>query len=278
MFLNEDEQSKLSINKTSLYNKKRKKISKNIYFFKYNCLSKDYKNVDRISLTEHSNILNEYQEELKFLSMKRKKFIPNIFKENTNNNNSNVIICANNKNPDKINYKNNKIISEYNINNKKKDKNYKKCNVIKMSQIYNLYHYLFIKSGLDCLKPSRFVDYLSNDITVNKSNTNSSYRDNHKITFENIKKNILNLDNKDPENILIQKLVNEYYHCDFKNSIIEKLLKKVNKLIINQDNNNIEFKNNDNFSIMNDNKSISINDASDKSLKIKKKNFHIPIY
>ena len=272
MFLNEEEQSKFSQNKTSINQKKRKKISKNNYFLKYSRLSNNYKNEESVSLTEHSNILNEYQEELKFLSMKRKKFIPNISKENTNNN-LNVIICVNNKNPDKKRGKTNSNKSkEQKINNKKKDKN---DDVIKMSQLYNLYHYLFIKSGLECMKPSRFVDYLSNDMTVN--DTNSSYRDNHKITFENIKKNILNLDNKGTENILIKKIVKEYYHCNFKNSIIEKIIKKINNFIVNENNNNIEFKNNDNINVMNDNKSdnksISISDTYDKSLKTKKEKF-----
>ena len=179
MFLNEEEQSKISKNKTSLYHKKRKKIPKNNnYFLKYSRLTNDYKNEDRVSLTEHSNILNEYQEELKFLSMKRKSIIPNTIKDNQNNN-SNIIICVNNKKSDKKRGKNDSKKSKgQKINNKKNDKNE---DVIKRSQLYNLYHYLFIKSGLDCMKPSRFVDYLSNVIAVNE--LNSSNKDNYKITF-----------------------------------------------------------------------------------------------
>ena len=267
MFLNEEEQSKISKNKTSLNHKKRKKIPKNNnYFLKYSRLTNDYKNEDRVSLTEHSNILNEYQEELKFLSMKRKSIIPNTIKDNQNNN-SNIIICVNNKKSDKKRGKNDSKKSKgQKINNKKNDKNE---DVIKISQLYNLYHYLFIKSGLDCMKPSRFVDYLSNVIAVNE--LNSSNKDNYKITFENIKKNILNLDNKDQENILIKKIVNDYYCCNFKKSIIEKIIKKINKYLINQDNNSLEFKNE--FNIMNDTKSISINDTYDKSSKIKKEKF-----
>ena len=270
MFLNEEEQNKISKNKTSWNHKKRKKIPKNNNnFLKYSRLSNDYKNEDCVSLTEHSNILNEYQDELKFLSMKRKNIIPNTVKDNQNKN-LNVIICLNNKNSDKKRGKSdNKKSEEQKINYKKNDKN---KDVIKMSQFYNLYHYLFIKSGLDCMKPSRFIDYLSNIKTVNEFN--SSYKDNSKITFENIKRNILNLDNKDPENILIKNIVNEYYHCNFKKSIIEKIIKKINKYLINQSNNNIEFKNNE-LNIMNDTKSISINDTFtyDKSLKTKKEKF-----
>ena len=264
MFLNEEEQNKISKNKTSLYHKKRKKIPRNNnYFFKYSCLPNGYKNEDRVSLTEHSNILSEYQEELKFLTMKRKNIIPNTIKDNQNNN-SNVIICVKNQKSDKKRDKNDNKISKEQKN--KKNKNNKNEDVIKISQLYNLYHYLFIKSGLDCTKPSRFVDYLSNEISVNTYKDKQNF---YKISFEDIKQNILNLDNKDPENVLIKNIVNEYYHCNFKNSIIEKIIKKINKYLINQDNNNIELKNNE-LNIMNDTKSMSINDICDKSSKIKK--------
>ena len=165
MFLNEEEKSKLSKNKKSLNHKKRKKISKtNNYLLKYSNIPNDV-NEERISLTEHFNILNEYGEELKFLSMKRKNFIPNDniyhFKENPNNNPS-IIICVNDKKPNKKRGKSDsKKVSEKKIN---KNLNNKNEDSIKMSQLFNLYHYLFIKSGLDCKKPSRFVDYLSNEI------------------------------------------------------------------------------------------------------------------
>ena len=270
MFLNEEEKSKLSKNKKSFNHKKRKKISKtNNYLLKYSKISNDV-NEERISLTEHFNILNEYGEELKFLSMKRKNFIPNDniyhFKENPNNNPS-IIICVNDKKPNKKRGKSDsKKVSEKKIN---KNLNNKNEDSIKMSQLFNLYHYLFIKSGLDCKKPSRFVDYLSNEI---KSNNKSLYKEN-KITFEEIKKNILNLDNKEPENILINKIINEYFHCNFKNSIMEKITKKINKFLINQ-NNKIEMKKSDNLNLINDNNSVSINtETYEKSLKIKREKF-----
>ena len=263
MFLNEEEQSKLYKNKRT-FHKKRKKISKNNnYFLKYSNISYD-DNKERISLTEHSNILTEYEDELKFLAKKRKNIITNgninDFEGNPNN-----IIFVNEKEPNK---KRGKTDSKK-INEKKnyKNKNNKNADDIKMSQLFKVYHSLFIKSGLDCKKPSRFVDYLSNEIRINDNSLNKY---NHKITFEEIKKNILNLDNKDTENILINKIINEYYHCNFENSIMEKIIKKINKLLNNQ-NNNIEMEKSDS---LNDNNNISINnEIYDKSLKIKREKF-----
>lgn len=252
MFLNEEEQSQL-FKKNSIKHKKRNKfIKNNNYLLKSHLSYINNNNEEPISLTEHSNILNEYGEELKFLSMKRKNINPKenlyTFKE-CQNNNSNINISLHDKKRGKNE------IQEVNENYKIK-KNLKKEEDIKMSQLFNLYHYLFMKSGLDCTKLSRFVDYLSNEIKVNEYN---SYKDYQKITFEEIKKKILNLNNEEPENVLINNIINQYFHCNFKNSIMEKILNKINKLLINKNNNSFE------------NKTISINNnIYGKSLKIKK--------
>ena len=92
MFLNEEEQSKLSISKSSFCHKKkkRKKGAKNYSnYYKYCKYSKGVNKEEKISLTEHSIILNEYQEELKFLGLKRENEI--------NNTNDNIVICVKNK-------------------------------------------------------------------------------------------------------------------------------------------------------------------------------------
>ena len=188
MLLNEELESKISENKSSINTKKKKRKRKSKHY-KY-LTKKVYKyynndNDDKISLTEHNNILNEYEEELKFLNIKRKA-AENIDKEKQNNNSS-IIICVNNNKKD-----NNSNIFEdnYSYNEKKSFNNNNKNEKIKISQLYNLYHYLFVKSGLDCVSPSRFVDYLSNEISETKDN--SLKKD--KINFENIKKILLNLD------------------------------------------------------------------------------------
>ena len=249
MLLNEELESKISENKSSIIIKKKKRKKKsNHYKYPTKKVYKFYNNTnsdDKISLTEHNNILNEYEEELKFLNLKRNKS-ENCEKEQKKN--SNNIICSNNNNNNK---------KEKKLCNKKKYINNNKNEKIKISQLYNLYHYLFIKSGLDCASPSRFVDYLSNEL--NDANENSSK--NGKINFENIKKILLNLDKEDLENSLIDKLIKEYFHCTFKNSIFEKVIKKINNTIIDQNNN--------------DNNSINIkNNKFDKNTKTKKDKYN----
>ena len=249
MLLNEELESKISENKSSIIIKKKKRKKKsNHYKYPTKKVYKFYNNTnsdDKISLTEHNNILNEYEEELKFLNLKRKNS-ENCEKEQKKN--SNTIICSNNNNNNK---------KEKKLCNKKEYINNNKNEKIKISQLYNLYHYLFIKSGLDCASPSRFVDYLSNEL--NDVNENSSK--NGKINFENIKKILLNLDKEDLENSLIDKLIKEYFHCTFKNSFFEKVIKKINNKIIDQNNN--------------DNNSINIrNNKFDKNTKSKKDKYN----
>ena len=263
MLLNEELESKISENKSSINTKKKKRKRKSKHY-KY-LTKKVYKyynndNDAKISLTEHNNILNEYEEELKFLNIKRKA-AENIDKEKQNNNSS-IIICVNNNKKD-----NNSNIFEdnYSYNEKKSFNNNNKNEKIKISQLYNLYHYLFVKSGLDCVSPSRFVDYLSNEISETKDN--SLKKD--KINFENIKKILLNLDKDNIENSLIDKLIKEYFHCTFKHSIFEKIIKKVNNIIINQNDNN------NNLYLNNDNNSININNnIYDKNTKSKKDKYN----
>jgi hypothetical protein len=143
---------------------------------------------------------------------------------------------------------------------------------MKMSQLFNLYHNLFIKSGLESTKPCRFVDYLSNEIHSN--GYNSSCKDNYyKITYENIKKLISDLPSKEPENILINKIVKYYFRCNFDGNIVEKLIKKINGMLLEQ-NKNLEPKNIENLNEFNDNISISVNnDTNDRSSKAKKDKF-----
>ena len=269
MFLKEENQIKLSNNHLSILNNnynKRNNCSTNFdYYFKK---SFDNENEERISLTEHSNILSEYEQELNFLGMKRKNinFLDNnnISKDNTDNNSSSII-CLDNKIAD--------LQRNKNINNISKErKKRKKMNEdnIKISELFKLYHYLFIKSGLDCSKPSSFVDYLANEI--NGSELNLSLKGKHRINFEQIKKIVLNLKNENDENALIYKIFDDYFHCSFKNSIIEKIIDKINKILINKKDDYIEKKNNINIiNIINDNNSFSCNfDTCDKSSKNKK--------
>ena len=267
MLLNEEEQSKISKSNLSMNPKikKRKKISKiNKYPFKKAKYVNEDNNEERISFTEHKNILNEYKEEMEFLRAKRKNPVSfdkcinyNIEKPN------NIIICVDNTKFEKIskNENDNKLSNE-----KKNVKNYKNEN-IKISKLYDLYHHLFVKSGLESTKLSSFVDYLSSEMAnVNEPNLQKK----GKINFENIKKIILNLGNENIENTLIDKLIKEFYHCSFNHSIMEKFAKIINEIIINQNKYNIEIKNRD-FNSFNDNNSLSIGiESSEKNSKAKR--------
>ena len=259
MFLNEEEQSKISKSKSSISRKKRRHKKKS-YFYKICRPPNDVNNEEKVSATEHSIILNDYQEELKFLGLKREN--------ETQNKKDNVIICVKNKKSYKKIFKKEKPKKKIKKNNKINEEE----RIMKMSQLFNLYHNLFIKSGLESTKPCRFVDYLSNEIHSNGNN--SSCKDNYyKITYENIKKLISDLPSKEPENILINKIVKYYFRCNFDGNIVEKLIKKINGMLLEQ-NKNLEPKNIENLNEFNDNISISVNnDTNDRSSKAKKDKF-----
>ena len=265
MFLNEEEQSKISKNKSSESKKRKKRKINNKYNKKF---LKNYNinNDEQMSLIEHQNILNEYKEEMNFLNMKRKKADT---QENFDNNNempkdkSNIIICVNNnessKNSDKENF-----------NGKEKKGGAKNDDLnMKISKLYYIYHYLFKKSGLNCDKPSKIVDYLSNEI---ENNNNFYWQKKTKVNYYDIKTLMHGLENKDKENVLINKLIKEYYHCSFKNSTISKLIKKINKIIVNKNKSNNEMKYSDNLTT--DINSLSINtEILEKNSKAKKDSY-----
>ena len=265
MFLNEEEQSKKSKNKSSESKKRKKRKINNKYNKKF---LKNYNinNEEQMSLIEHHNILNEYKEEMNFLNMKRKKANT---QENFDNNNempkgkSNIIICVNNnessQNSDKKRF-----------NGKEKEGRAKNDDLnVKISKLYDIYHYLFIKSGLNCNKPSKIVDYLSNEI---ENNNNFYWPKKPNVNYYNIKTLMNRLENEDKESVLINKLIKEYYHCSFKNSSINKLTKKINKIIVNENKNNNEMKYSDNLTT--DINSLSINtEIFEKNSKAKRDSY-----
>ena len=276
MLLNEEEQKKTSKIKIST---NQKIIKKNNNFKYYKGSLKNYKSYynndndeEKISLIEHQNILNEYKNELKFLNMKRKKedSYENI-NNNTNgkpNNNQNIVICVDNK---ELNQNCNKKNYEPHKKDGKSSANINGNVDMKISKLHNIYHYLFEKNGLECNTPSRLVDYLSNNIDNNNINNNNfNFPNKDKLNFDDIKKLINSLENEDIENILINKLIKQYFHCTFKHSVIQKLITKINKYIINGNKNN-NIKHTDNLEIANDINSMSINiDTFEKNSKNKK--------
>ena len=231
-------------NKTNHKNKRKRKGPKySNYIPKATLFSNINNKEEKISLTEHTNILNEYQEELNFLGIKRK---------NSNN---------------LLNIDNNEEIPNNNTNTNSKsnlisnDEPNKEDNSIKILDLYKLYHNLFIKSGIEGSRPSNFIYYLLNDINDSLlSNKRSS-----KINFGDIKKLILKLPNEEPENSLINILINEYFHSDFSGNSMEKIITKINNSLIDQDKNKIFLKNSNDIDNNNNNKIYYINDDDDKN-------------
>ena len=229
-------------NKTNHKNKRKRKGPKySNYIPKATLFSNINNKEEKISLTEHTNILNEYQEELNFLGIKRK---------NSNN---------------LLNIDNNEEIPNNNTNTNSKsnlisnDEPNKEDNSIKILDLYKLYHNLFIKSGIEGSRPSNFIYYLLNDINDSLLSNKSS----SKINFGDIKKLILKLPNEEPENSLINILINEYFHSDFSGNSMEKIITKINNSLIDQDKNKIFLKNSND--IDNNNKIYYINDDDDKN-------------
>lgn len=229
-------------NKTNHKNKRKRKGPKySNYIPKATLFSNINNKEEKISLTEHTNILNEYQEELNFLGIKRK---------NSNN---------------LLNIDNNEEIPNNNTNTNSKsnlisnDEPNKEDNSIKILDLYKLYHNLFIKSGIEGSRPSNFIYYLLNDINDSLLSNKSS----SKINFGDIKKLILKLPSEEPENSLINILINEYFHSDFSGNSMEKIITKINNSLIDQDKNKIFLKNSND--IDNNNKIYYINDDDDKN-------------
>ena len=231
-------------NKTNHKNKRKRKGPKySNYIPKATLFSNINNKEEKISLTEHTNILNEYQEELNFLGIKRK---------NSNN---------------LLNIDNNEEIPNNNTNTNSKsnlisnDEPNKEDNSIKILDLYKLYHNLFIKSGIEGSRPSNFIYYLLNDINDSLLSNKSS----SKINFGDIKKLILKLPSEEPENSLINILINEYFHSDFSGNSMEKIITKINKSLIDQDKNKIFLKNSNDIDNNNNNKIYYINDDDDKN-------------
>ena len=231
-------------NKTNHKNKRKRKGPKySNYIPKTTLFSNINNKEEKISLTEHTNILNEYQEELNFLGIKRK---------NSNN---------------LLNIDNNEEIPNNNTNTNSKsnlisnDEPNKEDNSIKILDLYKLYHNLFIKSGIEGSRPSNFIYYLLNDINDSLLSNKSS----SKINFGDIKKLILKLPSEEPENSLINILINEYFHSDFSGNSMEKIITKINNSLIDQDKNKIFLKNSNDIDNNNNNKIYYINDDDDKN-------------
>ena len=75
----------------------------------------------------------------------------------------------------------------------------------------------------------------------------------------------MKLPSEEPENSLINILINEYFHSDFSGNSMEKIITKINNSLIDQDKNKIFLKNSNDIDNNNNNKIYYINDDDDKN-------------
>ena len=258
MLLNYEKRTSLFVNQIPLnypfHNRKqyiRRKKTPFIY-------SASHKMDEKISNTEHLNILNEYQDELKFalFNQKNTESLDNsqTLKDNSTRD-SDIIICVDSKIPElkTENYENDelKIFKlQNNNNNENKEKVY---------NLLNLNNSLINKVNPNYKKISNLIDISYHDSKKNDSHNFKNKSD--KTKFEDIKK-IINTN--DESNGNIKNIINKYYHFNFKDSTIEKVVEKINNFLIKK--NNTESKvQNDSFNIyINNNIFDKINNKSRK--------------
>lgn len=190
-------------------------------------------NIDeKISCTEHLNILDEYREELKFLCLNKKNSestdnSPTI-KENSTRD-TDIVICVESNSPESIekydeseNFELQKFkCQKYNGNE----------NNINIYNLLKLRDSLSNKNVVHYNKISNLIDGPGNELK--KSDSINFTSENEKIGYENMKKII---DPNKEENGMIKQLINKYYHFNFNHSNTGKLVEKISNFFININN------------------------------------------
>ena len=258
MLLNYEKRTSLFVNQISLnytFHNRKKYIRRKKTPFMY---SAPNKMDEKISNTEHLNILNEYQDELKFalFNQKNTELLDNsqTLKDNSTRD-SDIVICVDSKIPElkTENYENDelKIFKLHNYNNNE--------NKEKIYNLLNLNNSLINKINPNHKKISNLIDISYHD--SKKIDSHNFKNKSDKSKFEDIKK-IINTNDESNENI--KNVINKYYHFNFKDSIIEKVVEKINNFLIKKNNNESKFQN-DSFNIyINNNIFDKINNKSKK--------------
>ena len=240
MWLNLEARTGLFVNQiltnNTLLNRKRN-IRKRKTPMKYSCTN----NIDeRISFTEHLNILNEYQDELKYVTQNQKgsELDNSQSMKDSSTRDTDIVICVESYSP------NQEKSEESDSNEFKKFKFQSDKNCEKKGNIFNL---LNIKNSLinkinpNFKKVSNLVDISSNESKKGESYYYINDKDKDKISFENIKKS---LNSDDNESYIIKNLINKFYHFNFNSSSITKLVEKLNNFLINKNSAENKFQNN----------------------------------
>ena len=230
MWLNLEARTGLFVNQiltnNTLLNRKRN-IRKRKTPIKYSCTN----NIDeRISFTEHLNILNEYQDELKYVTQNQKgsELDNSQSMKDSSTRDTDIVICVESYSP------NQEKSEESDSNEFKKFKFQSDKNCENKGNIFNL---LNIKNSLinkinpNFKKVSNLVDISSNESKKGESYYYINDKDKDKISFENIKKS---LNSDDNESYIIKNLINKFYHFNFNSSSITKLVEKINNFLINK--------------------------------------------
>ena len=188
---------------------------------------------EKISNTEHSNILNEYQDELKFL-MLNKKCEESIDNSQTlkdaSTRDSDIIICVESNCPETTE----KIDDSENSEEKKfkqeiYNDNSSSTNII---NLINMHNSLINKNGGNYQKISKSIDVGTDDLK--KTILNNSKHSIDKNSLDKIKKTVIsNID----DNSMTKDLINKYHHCHLNHNNMEKLVEKINISLINNENN-----------------------------------------
>ena len=240
MWLNLEARTGLFVNQiltnNTLLNRKRN-IRKRKTPMKYSCTN----NIDeRISFTEHLNILNEYQDELKYVTQNQKgsELDNSQSMKDSSTRDTDIVICVESYSP------NQEKSEESDSNEFKKFKFQSDKNCENKGNIFNL---LNIKNSLinkinpNFKKVSNLVDISSNESKKGESYYYINDKDKDKISFENIKKS---LNSDDNESYIIKNLINKFYHFNFNSSSITKLVEKLNNFLINKNSAENKFQNN----------------------------------
>ena len=240
MWLNLEARTGLFVNQiltnNTLLNRKRN-IRKRKTPMKYSCTN----NIDeRISFTEHLNILNEYQDELKYVTQNQKgsELDNSQSMKDSSTRDTDIVICVESHSP------NQEKSEESGGNEFKKFKFQSDKNCENKGNIFNL---LNIKNSLinkinpNFKKVSNLVDISSNESKKGESYYYINDKDKDKISFENIKKS---LNSDDNESYIIKNLINKFYHFNFNSSSITKLVEKLNNFLINKNSAENKFQNN----------------------------------
>ena len=232
MLLNIESRTNLFVNQISLnytFNNRKRYNRKRIFAKKYFHPN----NIDeKISSTEHLNILNEYKDEIKGLLLNKKNTESSDNSQSikdTSTRDSDIVICVESNSLESIE----KIDENYSdeMKNFKLQKYNNNENKVNIFNLFNLRNSLINKNITHYNKVSNLIDNAGNEIK--RHNPLLIDNDNDKITYERMKKK---MDSKNEKNDMIKQLINKFYHFNFNNSKFGKLFEKINNSLINKNN------------------------------------------